>query len=420
MLPPEHREPPSIRPPRTFASNWVPGLSAVIIAPLLMAVLVQTRLIAISSTDVGLYRWWGEAIASGAVPFRDVRIEYPPAAVILFVLPALVTSSYVSYAVVFAAIVGTVGMAGLLLAARIGTMLERPSRDSVIGTLAAAGMIGLLGAVALTRFDFVPAALTVAALFVLLRERIAWAGALLGAAVAVKLYPAVMIPVVATYVLRRSGKRSLAVFLGVTAVVIAGTFIPFLLASPRGVQDSIGMQIGRALEIESTGASLLWLAREAGVADWPEQVAYFELNFRAAEVVAVGSTVVGAIVLALLWWLHARGRATRMRLLRYGFASVTTFLVFAKVLSPQYLLWLVLLAPTLRAAGGRLAVALLALAVLASAIYFPRWFTDVGADLAPQWLAVIALRNLLLGALLVVLVWGDTTVDMPERQAALS
>lgn len=391
---------------RRFVPSWGPGLLAVVIAVVLLPVFSETRVTEVSSLDVGLYRWYGEAIVDGAVPFRDVPIEYPPAAVALFVLPALVTSSYFSYAIVFAGIVGGAGMAGLVLAARIGTMLAPPSREWLIRTLAAAVLIGLLGAVALTRFDFVPAALTVAALYALLGDRFRWAGVLLGAAVAVKLYPAVIVPVAAVYVFRRSGGRAVAAFIGLVLVVVVATYGPFLLVAPEGLHDSLRVQIERALQLESLGASLLWLAKEAGLVGWPEQNVYYALNFHEADIVAAGSAVAGAAVLAILCWQQARGPADGTRLVRGAFASVATFVVFAKVLSPQYLLWLVLLVPALRGTRSTPVVGLLAAAVAATAIYFPRWFAVAALDLAPEWLGVIVLRNLLLAAFLAVLVWS--------------
>jgi uncharacterized membrane protein len=395
------------RPPRPFIENWGVGLLAVLVAPLLLAAFVQAQVTAVSSVDVGLYRWWGDLIAHGAVPFRDVRIEYPPAAVPFFVLPALVTSSRLGYAIAFAAVVGALGMAGLLLAARIGTMIAGASRDWVFRTVAAAVMIGLLGAVALTRFDFVPAALMVAALYLLVAERFHWGGALLGAAVAVKLYPAVIVPVAAMYVLRRRGRRSLAIFLGLVIIVVLATYVPFVLIATQGVQDSIAVQAQRPLQIESSGASLLWLAREIGMARWPEQFGYYTLDFLAADIVATGSAIVGIVVLAVLWFKHAIGPAETTRLVRYSFACVAAFVVFAKVLSPQYLIWLVILVPGLRGSRANLVVGLLALAVIATAVYFPRWYFEAGVNLEPHWLGLIAIRNLLLAALLAVLIWQE-------------
>src|SRR6266849_2441235 len=40
-------------------------------------------------TDTGVYQRYGDATAGGQVPYRDFRLEYPPGALPVFVLPSL-------------------------------------------------------------------------------------------------------------------------------------------------------------------------------------------------------------------------------------------------------------------------------------------------------------------------------------------
>jgi hypothetical protein len=78
-------------------------------------------------------------------------------------------------------------------------------------------------------------------------------------------------------------------------------------------------------------------------------------------------------------------------------ATVTAFAVLGRVLSPQYLLWLVplvaLLAPRLRAAAALLVAAML----LTRAIYPARYDALVAFEATPIWLLVA--RDALLLAL---------------------
>jgi len=39
--------------------------------------------------DTGLYQDYGDAVLAGKVPYRDFRLEYPPGALPVFMLPAL-------------------------------------------------------------------------------------------------------------------------------------------------------------------------------------------------------------------------------------------------------------------------------------------------------------------------------------------
>jgi hypothetical protein len=121
--------------------------------------------------------------------------------------------------------------------------------------------------------------------------------------------------------------------------------------------------------------------------------------------------------LVALWIAFARGPATGDRLLRYSAAAVCAFIAFGKVLSPQFLLWLIPLVPLVRGRRGLAATGLLTVALVLTQVWFPRRYWDYvdafrGAD------AVLA-RNLALVALLAVLVWPDRVAlraPMPHSQ----
>ena len=79
----------------------------------------------------------------------------------------------------------------------------------------------LLGSLVLTRFDLWAALLVSAALAALLVGRDRLGAGLLGAAVAAKLYPAVLVPLAAVWIWRRRGRREAARRGGVFAAVLA-------------------------------------------------------------------------------------------------------------------------------------------------------------------------------------------------------
>ena len=111
-----------------------------------------------------------------------------------------------------------------------------------------------IGSVILTRFDLWPVMLAAFALAALVAERLRLGHALLGAAVAAKLFPAVLLPLTVAFVWRRRGRREALVCAAVCAAVVLAVFVPFLLVAPGGVLDSFGRQLSRPLQIESLGA----------------------------------------------------------------------------------------------------------------------------------------------------------------------
>src|SRR5207302_3226982 len=110
-----------------------------------------------------------------------------------------------------------------------------------------------LGSVVLSRFDLWPAAVVVAALAAVVSGRWRLGSVLVGFAVAVKLYPAVLVPLVVASAWRREGRRAGLVALALVVGVAALVFLPFVVLSPGGVWESVSGQLRRPLQLESLG-----------------------------------------------------------------------------------------------------------------------------------------------------------------------
>jgi hypothetical protein len=359
-------------------------------------------------TDVGLYRLYGERMAQGQVPYRDFDVEYPPGALPVFVLPALLTGSSKGYTIVLAALLVAFGGAGVLLSDRALVALGRSPRDRqrVLAVLALSPLV--VGALLLARFDLVPAALTTGALLALLRGRPRVAGLVLGAAVAVKLYPIVILPVAFFWVLRRHGRCEARWLAALVVGVPALAYLPFLVLAPGGVGWSIGHQLSRPLQIESLGSGLLLAAHHLFGTElaWSSGHGSQNLTGSAADTTAVVTAIVQLVALTAVWFHAARAAVTPERLVQLACASVVAIVAFGKVLSPQYLIWLLFLIPLVGGLRGRIAGGLFALAALLTACWFPLryWRLVKEFDPAASWLVLI--RDLSLVTLFVVLLAG--------------
>jgi len=331
--------------------------------------------------DWPTYQRYGDAILNrGLVPYRDFAVEYPPGALAVFIPPA----AFGNYAAAFAWQMAACGVALVALVATI--------RAEAAFYVALAPV--LAGALVLSRFDLWPALLAVAALAALTggRHRLGWG--LLGAAVAAKLWPLVLVPLALHWSYRAGRVR--AALAGVA--VAAAAFVPFAIVAPQGLWASLRGQASRPLQIESLGASLFTALGRPHVTS-----SHGSQNIAGHGGVAAFFTVLQIVTLVALWIAFARGAVTGDRLLRYAAAAVCAFVAFGKVLSPQFLLWLIPLVPLVRGRRGLAATGLLTVALVMTQVWFPRryWdyvytFDNAGAVLA---------RNLALVALFVVLVW---------------
>ena len=353
--------------------------------------------------DIPVYADYGNAIANGAVPYRDIRPEYPPGALPAFVVPALLSEDEHGFRDVFEGLMALFGVAIVLLAA-VTLRGLRASKERTVGALALiAAFPLLLGSVVLTRFDLYAAAFVAAALAALVHRRDRLGFALLGAAVAVKLYPAVLVPVALAYVWQRRGRREALVSLAFCAAVVALAFLPFLVVAPDGVAHSVGRQLSRPLQIESLGSAFYLAAHHLVGLDVEMRSGHGSQNLYATGT-AVTAVELTLVQIGVLVWIWLKRPATAEGLVRWSAAALVAFVAFGKVLSPQFLIWLVPVVPLVAGLRGLRASVLLAVALLLTQLWFPSRYWDLARELDPLPSTLVLLRDLVLVAVLVVLV----------------
>lgn len=347
--------------------------------------------------DTPIYERYGDAMVDGQMPYRDFPVEYPPAALPVFLLPALGDGDYTRR---FEGLMAGLGVACVLLVAVLAPSFWAPI------FVGAAPL--LLGSVYLSRFDLWPVALTLAALALLVAGRLRLGLGTLGLATAAKLYPAVLAPIAVAHVWRTRGRREALVAAGVFLGVFTAIVLPFAVVSPGGVWDGFWQQAGRPLQIESLGAGFLLAAHHLFGLEVTMESSHGSQNMAGggADVLAVISTLLQAAALVAIWIWYARGPATRDRLLTACAAAACAFVAFGKVLSPQFLIWLVPLVPLVRGRRGLIASGLLAAALVLTQLWFPYryWELALELDTAASWL--VLLRDITLVGLTLLLALG--------------
>jgi glycosyl transferase family 87 len=353
--------------------------------------------------DTPVYESYGTAIENGAVPYRDIRPEYPPGALPVFVLPALVSDDEEGFRDAFEWLMAPCGVALVLLTGVALAGLQATRSRTVFVLAFAACFPLLLGSVVLTRFDLWPAALVAGALAALVHGRHRVGLGVLGAAVTVKLYPAVLVPVAAAYVWRRRGRREALVCLGLLAAVVALVFLPFLVVAPDGVAHSIGRQLSRPLQIESLGSALYLAVHHLFGLDVEMRSGHGSQNLHATGT-GVAAVLLSVLQAGVLVWIWSRRPGTAEELLRWSAAALVAFVALGKVLSPQFLIWLVPAVPLVAGLRGLRASMLLAGALVLTQLWFPSRYWDLARELDLLPSLLVLARDLVLVALLVVLV----------------
>jgi hypothetical protein len=378
-----------------------------------VAALTPTDQLFPNQGDVGLYLDNATAIVGGKTPYAEVPLEYPPLALVPMVVPYLVGLAFGPvpldhYKWLFAAweaiLVVALGVV-LALIARRG-VIETRRRDP--GWVLVARLAVLVAGAALVlawRFDLFAALLLAIALWAALADRPVVAGIAIGLGVLAKLYPIAAAPAIALAWLARRDDGGLARF-GVSGglTVVLG-LAPFIVMAGPGALSFLGYQTQRGLEIESIGAGIVLLdglvrGQPVETASPFKAVEVFGLLARAWLGLLPAFTLAGLGALAVAAWRRVRsdlttvGKPTNPSLVAMASASILVLLVTSKVLSIQYVVWLVPFAALLPRWQFRLGAVVVALTMPIHPLLFGGL---VAQDALP--ILVLNVRNALLVAL---------------------
>jgi hypothetical protein len=399
------------------ARSWDgPVLAAVAFAALALLVAVVWDSSGRQVVDFPLYRLYGERMVDGLVPYRDFALEYPPLALSTFLLPALLTAGDGTYPWAFSALMALCGGCGVLAVAASLRLLGRsPAAERRVLALLALSPL-LLGAILLARFDLLPAALSAAAMLLLLAGRARGGALVLGLGIAAKLYPFVLLPLLAAWAWRRAGRREAVIAVALSLGTAVAVYLPFLAVSPDGVASSVGRQIGRPLQIESLGSGVLLGLHQLGMPlGWESSHGSQNLTGGAAVALAVLLSVAQPAVLVWVWVRFARGPAEPERLVRFAAAALVAVVALGKVLSPQFLVWLLFALPLVAGRPGRSAATLYAAACALTAVWFPVLYWDLVREFDTFASLLVLARDLLLVGVLVVLLSATAREPAPAR-----
>jgi hypothetical protein len=299
--------------------------------------------------DVKTYNRWSQAFASGHFPLHDPQWQYPPGAAIVIALPRIVRGmTGLSYYTAFYAMAVLADLITFLLVVyRCWYTAEHSAglrRVDYTGAWAYVVAIFMLGPIVYGRYDIVVAMVATLAL-VLATGSAAWTWRLRGMAIglgaAMKLWPAALAVGLPK---RADGRRALL-------WAVAAALLPALAlaAALPGAFSFLTGQQNRGLEVESVLATPFLIARHLG---YPgvirHQYGAFEITGPGVRVVLLCCEALTVAGFAwLLWWRRradlAPGRWSPALYYDAALVAVLVAIVTSRVLSPQYLVWVVAL-----------------------------------------------------------------------------
>jgi hypothetical protein len=348
-----------------------------------------------------LYLESASKIMQSNLPYRDFFMEYPPFSFIFFLLPRIFTADYNTYGFVFQLEVLLSAIVGLFVINNIARRVGQPPwKLMIIYTI---GILAV-GPIMAGRFDMFPAIMVLLSVYLFWLDKHEAAWGILALATMTKIYPAIIAPLFLISYIRnrqfRLMRRGIIVFALVSLIVL----LPFLVLSPNGLWSFFTYHANRGLQVESIYSSVLLLGYKIGCVNVCSVFNFGSWNIEGPVANTIAAISTGLMLLAMLmiylffYKMNKPGKADIFQLGSFSFLAIITTLVTSKVLSPEYLIWLIPFLPLI-ARKSKVAVVMFAVAGGLSYLLFnPIMYIQLVAFFTNA-VIILALRNFLLIAI---------------------
>ncbi|MBT8366700.1 MAG: DUF2029 domain-containing protein, partial [Deltaproteobacteria bacterium] len=380
----------------------------------------------------------------GFTPYAAFKVEYPPGALVLMVLPRIFTEAPIVYGYLFAFMMLLADLAILLCLDRMAALVfgsqihgdtVRRYKSTLLGLIYVL-FTAFFGRLLFQHDDLIVALLLTAVIYAALRKKTAVVDVLLAVGIWLNLTALVWLPLLWWYgfvgrdeplsskrILKISEfMRALLPRVAVLAGSLAVLFLPFILLAGRSLAYMVQFHLARGTQLESTAAGILMMAAKIFGVELSTEFTHHsmhlsgELGSQGAVVSAILSIIVFVVLTIYLArrMYDQREASARDGLLIRGLpAVILALLATSKVFMPQYLVWIAPLAallalddhPRYREVGWRLfAVNLL------SVVLFYFYYPDLRElHFLPGVLLLV--RN-------VLVIWSVISLLVPDKPAA--
>ena len=380
----------------------------------------------------------------GFIPYAAFKVEYPPGALLLFVLPRIFSQEPIVYGYVLAAVMLLADLGVLLFLWRMPALVFGSDLKTDRGRRYGPPVLCLIyilltavfGRLLFQHYDLIIGLLLVAVIYFSLRKNTTTVDVLLAVGIWLNLSVLFWIPLLWWYgFVCQEGPPTSKSFLRITqfmrtllprAAVLVGSlgvlFVPFILLSGRSMGFIVQYHLERGLQVESLAAGILMVAAKVFDFELTTELTHraIHLSGEFAGRWAVASGILSVIVFVILTIYLTRmiqrqhdASTRRIWLIKGLLASLLALLLTSKAFMPQYLLWIAPLAALLacgddsrnRYIGWRLFV----LNLLSAVLFFFFYSELIKLDLLP---AVLLLIRNFLG------VWLVAALLLPAKPAA--
>ena len=300
-------------------------------------------------TEVINDRYWKDAnpLFNGEIPI----MEYPPFALVFMAIPRIFGWTPEAYEVFYVIEVFVFIVIGLIYTDKLAVHYGKNRKNSM---LAYSVLMVLLLEFVTDRYDIFPAVLTLMSFYYFAKNRYAWAFALIAIGMMTKLYPAMLFPIYFLLFAVKGEWKEAFKGTGVFVLVTLAIVIPVMIIEPDMIWNFLNYHSDRPLQVESVAASLIYPLSMIGLTSVTITSAKDPGSFGSDNLIGplpdavagILSPLMVACVLAVCFYFAFVYRKAdedgRLKVLGLAIAGVMmVFMIFGKVFSAQYLIWVV-------------------------------------------------------------------------------
>lgn len=327
--------------------NLVQFLSAILILIIFIYVVVANNW-----TDLNNYYKTASEVLQGSMPYSQSKFEYPPLSLVFMIVPCMLSwnkESFFCFYAIFACLFFFISIH------YIRKIVEKYCEEKWKAGALALCLIFFGSFFIINRNDIFPATVVIIGVWMYLNKRYVLAFILVAIATMIKLYPGIFIlAMILPFVINRKWKTCFKCIFSAVMVCLL-VELPFLIIDPSTAFAYLSYHSERGIQIESVIGSVFLIYQMIIPSD-----IYIQLDHGSDTIMGIGPNIVApwmnpTLYLALLVFVGVM--FYRCRYLNKSFedlsylstmimfALLMIFLMFSKVYSAQYVIWIALMIP---------------------------------------------------------------------------
>jgi len=364
--------------------------------------------------DVKIYFDYATKILGGEIPYKDFFVVYPPFSLLVFVLPAFFTKNLSFYNFLFELEMVMVFAILIYVIYLLSQKLKIDYKLSILYILFSAIFLNYY---IIKRYDIFVALLTILSIYLLFERKYWLSSFVFVCGILAKLYPIILSPLYFIYILKKDGLKKSINFSVSSFLFLLIMLLPFFIIAPPTKAQFYSFQyhFTRPLHCESLYGSILLFLEKTNIqifkTNLKNDIYGWTIYTPLSPVLLLLSALLILTILGFLtlnFW--KKKNISEKVFLNFTFVFLLVFIVFNRVLSPQYLLWLL---PLFAFVLNFKELNIMFLITILTFMVYPVFYYEHLIQKETWMVLVLLLRNLLLVFLFFKIIFNKKLFALP-------